>query len=257
MTSLSVENLHVSLGGREIVQGVSFAAKGGEFIGLIGPNGSGKTTLLRALLGLIPSTGSISLNNVDLRTMAAKQRALNMSYVAQERDATWPLSVETVVSLGRTPHIAPMQQLKAVDRDAVEAAMREADVADMRERPITELSGGERSRVLIARALAQASSVMLADEPTSALDPAHQIRVTEIFSGLAANGRLVLMTCHDLSLAARFCTRLLLLSNGRLEADGPARQVLTAENLQRVYGVQAFFGEDEDKLVVVPRSATG
>ena len=249
---LDVQNLQASLGGRPVLNGMSFSVMPGEFIGLIGPNGAGKSTLLRALLDLTPCDGAIALGARDAAHVSAKERALQMSYVAQEREIAWAVPVEMLVSLGRSPHRPGFAPLTDADRIAVERAMRRMEVDGFRERPATELSGGEKARVLIARVLAQETPLLLADEPTAGLDPSHQISLMRLFADLAADGKSVVASLHDLGLAARWCTRLLLIDAGRIVADGPPTEVLTPQILRDVYGVEAFFGETSSGLVVQP-----
>jgi iron complex transport system ATP-binding protein len=248
VTLLMLRDVTVRRGRRAVLDGVSAAVDGGELVGLLGPNGSGKTTLMRAALGLLPAEGAIALGGAALGTLAARGRALRVSYIPQERSIAWAISVETLVGLGRTPHRATT----AADRAAVEKALLAMELDSLRERPATTLSGGERARVLIARALAQDAPLLLADEPTAGLDPAHALTLMAAFRGLATGGRGVLVSIHDLGLAARWCDRLLLLDHGRLAADGPPEAVLTAERLAAVYGITAHIGRDASGPILQP-----
>lgn len=249
---LDVQDLKASLGGQPVLKGVSFSVMPGEFIGLIGPNGAGKSTLLRALLGLTPADGAVALGALNAAHVTAKERARHMAYVAQEREIAWAVPVEMLVSLGRSPYRPGFAALTEADRTAIEQAMRRMEVDAFRDRAATELSGGEKARVLIARALAQETPLLLADEPTAGLDPSHQITLMRLFAELAAGGRSVVASLHDLGLAARWCTRLLLIDAGRIVAAGPPAQVLTAQILRDVYGVEAFFSEASGGLIVQP-----
>ena len=249
---LDVQNLTASLGGRPVLKGVSFSVMPGEFVGLIGPNGAGKSTLLRALLGLTPSEGAVALGALDAAHVSASERARHMAYVAQEREIAWAVPVEMLVGLGRAPYRPSFAAPSNADRSAIEAAMRKMEVDGFRERAATELSGGEKARVLIARALAQETPLLLADEPTAGLDPSHQITLMRLFAELAASGRSVIASLHDLGLAARWCTRLLLIDDGRIVADGSPAEVLTIQTLRDVYGVEAYFGETSGGMVVQP-----
>jgi len=249
---LDVQDLTASLGNRLVLKGVSFSIMAGEFVGLIGPNGAGKSTLLRALLGLTPAEGAVALGALDAAHVTAKERARHMAYVAQEREIAWAVPVEMLVGLGRSPYRPSFASLGLADRNAIDAAMRKMEVDGFRDRAATELSGGEKARVLIARALAQETPLLLADEPTAGLDPLHQITLMRLFADLAAGGRSVVASLHDLGLAARWCTRLLLIDAGRIVADGKPAEVLTARTLRDVYGVEAFFGETSGGLVVQP-----
>lgn len=245
MSLLSLENLTVTRGDRRVLDGVTLSVGQGEFVGLLGPNGAGKTTLLRAALGLLPHGGRSSLSALPLA-----QRARLAALLPQSREIAWPVSVETVVALGRAPH-------GAANADAaVSRALDRMDLAAFRHRPATDLSGGEQARVLIARALAQDTPLLLADEPVAGLDPAAQLRTMQVFAALAQEGRAVIASIHDLGLAALHCTRLVLLHEGRIAADGPAREVLTDEFLSRVFGVRGFHADTPDGPVFQPLATT-
>lgn len=252
MSLLSASDLRVRLGQRDVVNGISFSVEPGEFIGLVGPNGAGKSTLLRALAGILPYTGSIKLNSDESNMLSAARRALALTFLPQERDIAWNISVEALISLGRSPYLPALSSLRASDIEAVDAAMRRMDVEMFRNRPITELSGGEKARVLVARALAQETPVLLADEPTAGLDPAHNLSLMKIFSILAAEGKSVIASTHDLGLAAANCTRLILLSAGKIVADGRPADVLTATQMRSVYGVDAYIGAADGQMIIQP-----
>ncbi len=247
MSLLSLDRLTVRRGGRAAVDGVSLTVKPGECIGLIGPNGAGKTTLMRAALGLLPAQGHSSL-----AAMPRAARARTAAWMPQSRDIAWPVTVETLVALGRLPHLPRGARLRPADRAAVEAAIARMELATYRHRIVTRLSGGEQARVLIARALAQETPLLLADEPIAGLDPAHQIATMQVFAGLAREGRAVIVSLHDLGLAARHCSRLLLMQGGRLVADAPPEQVLTPANVEKVFGVTAFYGSTPQGPVFQP-----
>ena len=252
MRLLALDGLGARLGGRRVISDISFSVAEGECVGLIGPNGAGKSTLLRAALGLIPAEGARLLGGDPLEALAPPERARRAAFLPQEREIGWPVSVARLVALGRAPHRPALARETAGDRAAIAAAMTRMDVARFAERPATELSGGERARALIARALAQGAPLLLADEPAAGLDPSHQIALMETFSALASEGRAVLASLHDLGLAARWCDRLILLDRGRLVADGPPRDVLTPERLGAVYGVRAHLDWGADGPIVQP-----
>jgi iron complex transport system ATP-binding protein len=222
MSLLALEAVTVRRGPCPVVDGVSARIGEGELVGLIGPNGAGKTTLMRAALGLIRAEGAIALGGTPLAAqLAPRERALRAAYLPQDREIAWPVRVETLVGLGRTPHLPPGRAPGPADRAAVEAALDRMDLAGFRDRPATALSGGERARALIARALAQEAPLLVADEPAAGLDPAHQLQLMALLREMAAAGRGVVVSLHDLGLAARWCDRLLLMHQGRLVAEGP------------------------------------
>lgn len=239
---LDIDNLTVRRGSRVTVEGASLSAGPGEFVGLIGPNGAGKTTLMRAALGLIASTGESSL-----KALPPARRALAAAWLPQTREAAWPITASSLIRLGRIPHARP-----DADPQAVDNAMARMDITALRDRPVTELSGGEQARVLIARALAQDTPILMADEPIAGLDPAHQIGAMDSFRALADEGRLVITSLHDLGLAARHCTRLVLMDQGRVIADGPPAQVLTPALMAQVFGIQGFYADTPDGPVFQP-----
>lgn len=252
MTLLTVTGLSASLGGARILRDISFAVKHGEFVGLIGPNGAGKSTLLKSILGLVPSEGGVSLDGKPAGAMPARERARTVAYLPQEREVAWPIPVEMLVSLGRAPYRQVFGPLSQKDRAMVENAMRAMDVSGFRGRTAGELSGGELARVLIARALAQDTPLLLADEPTAGLDPAHQIALMRRFAKLAADGRAVVVSLHDLGLAARWCSRLLVLHAGEIVADETPDALLAANHLQTVYGVKIYLERTDGGWVVQP-----
>ena len=252
MTLLSISGLSVRLGGKTVLDGLDLSVAAGEFVGLIGPNGAGKSTLLRTVLGFLPHAGTVLVDGTDTMALRARERARRVAYLAQEREIAWAVPVETIVALGRAPHRPGFAAPGPRDARIVEEAMRRMDVAAFRDRIATELSGGEKARVLTARALAQDTPLLLADEPTAGLDPAHQIALMRQFGALAASGRGVVASLHDLGLAARWCSRLVLIARGRIVADGPPAEVLTPERLRDVYSVSAFFAEVDGQPVVHP-----
>lgn len=250
MMRLSVENIHASLGQAHVIRGVSFTAEGGAFIGLIGPNGVGKTTLVLAIAGLIPFQGAISLDGRPLASLPLRERARAIAYLAQGADSHWPLEVSRLVALGRLPHLAPFARARAEDEAAITRAMHLAGVEEFLGRDVQTLSGGERARVLLARALAVEAPLLLVDEPVAALDPYHQLRIMEVLRAYADEGRTVIAVLHDLTLAARHCDRLILLDNGQVKGDGRPSVVLTPENLRETYRIEAKIGEGGEPFVL-------
>lgn len=256
MTLLSVSSLSASLRGKPVLKDISFAIRAGEFVGLLGPNGAGKSTLLRSVLGLIPSSGAIAVADHSSTALTSAQRARLIAYLPQEREIAWGVAVEDLVALGRMPHRPAFAGLGRDDYAAIQRAMQRMEVEHLRHRPATELSGGEKARVLIARALAQDAPLLLADEPTAGLDPSHQIALMRIFAALSREGRAVVASLHDLGLAGRWCSRLILIDRGAIVADGPPEAVLSAERLRQVYGVEAYFGRAAGKMIVQPLDVT-
>ncbi|MEM9138960.1 MAG: ABC transporter ATP-binding protein [Pseudomonadota bacterium] len=247
MSMLSLESLSVDLGGRPVVRDVTIAVSQGECVGLIGPNGAGKSTLLRGALGHIPASG-----RSNLADLTPSQRALKAAWLPQQREIAWGMPVRDVVALGRLPHRRPGALLSAKDHEAVMTAMDATDVSALQDRPATALSGGEQARVLLARALAQDAPLILADEPVAGLDPAHQIATMESFALHARSGGAVVTALHDLGLAARWCTRLVLMDAGHVVADGAPSEVLTHDRLGGVYGISAHVAETTDGLIIAP-----
>lgn len=253
MVTLSVEGLHVALGGVPVLNGIDCALQPGMVTGIIGPNGAGKSTLLRAMTNLLPAmAGRALINGRPVAAIDEQERARMIAYLPQGQNVHWPLTVERLVALGRLPHLAPFSRLTDSDHEAIDRAMAEADVLHLAKRVATELSGGERSRVLLARALSVEAPALIVDEPLAALDPGHQLATMALLQRQAHAGKLVVVVMHDLTMASRFCDRLLLIAEGRLVADGTAADVLSADILRTVYGVEALIGEREGQLYVLP-----
>lgn len=249
---IELRGVCVNLGERLVLDGLDLSCKAGELVAVLGPNGAGKSTLLKAIAGLLPASGHLAIGAVtgsDLRP-AARGRAV--AYLPQGHTAHWPISVMDAVAIGRLPHGAVPGRLRAADEAAIERALGAADALHLAARPVTELSGGERARVMLARALAVEAPVLLADEPIAALDPQHQIAVMELLTRQSAAGVCVLAALHDLTLATRFATRAVVLENGRIIADGPPRDVLDDELLIRVFGISAARLEHAGTTVLVP-----
>lgn len=256
MTLLKAENLSVTLGGQAILQDVSFAVEAGKVVGLIGANGAGKSTALKAVLDIVrPNGGCITVGDRDVADLTARDRARQISYVPQGAPVHWPLTAERLVSLGRIPHLTPWQQMRETDAAMVRRVMEETDCWRFRDRLVTTLSGGERSRVMLARTMAVGAPFMLADEPTASLDPLHQLQVMDIMRRQAESGTGVLVVLHDLSFAHRFCDELVLLHKGCVLAAGAPADVLTDENLETAFQVQVARWADAGDLFLVPRQA--
>lgn len=247
---LSLAHIHASLGGTRVIRNVSLKVRDSVFIGLIGPNGAGKTTLVRAIAALIPHQGTIELNGQAIAAMEPRARARAIAYLAQGAGSHWPLEVSRLVALGRLPHLAPFRRPAPDDEAAIARAMHLADVGNFRGRDVLTLSGGERARVLLARALAVEAPLLLVDEPVASLDPYHQLGIMEVLRTYASAGRTVIAVLHDLSLAARYCDRLVLLDEGVVKADGRPDEVLTPANLEAVYRIRAVIGGEGERFVL-------
>jgi iron complex transport system ATP-binding protein len=253
MTQVAVQNLGVSLAGRAVLRDVSLALSSGHLVALVGPNGAGKTTLLRALAGLVPSSGTILVSGEALSSLSLRERAKRFAYLPQGHIVHWPLAARDIVALGRYPHGATdPARLRQSDAEAVARAMQATDVVEFAARRATELSGGERSRVALARVLAVEAPVILADEPTSSLDPRHQLDVMKTLRKTADDGVLVIVVTHDLGLAARFADTVLVLSDGRLVSQGVASEALSEKIMAEVFRVSAYRGEYQRESVIVP-----
>jgi iron complex transport system ATP-binding protein len=236
---LSLDLLTVMRGGCPVVDGVTLEIGAGEVVGLIGPNGAGKTTMMRGALGLLAASGGSSLT-----ALHARDRAKAAAWLPQAREIAWSVSVETLVSLGRSPYLAGGRKLSQADHEAVAQALEQMGLTAFARRDATALSGGEQARVLIARVLAQSTPLIMADEPVAGLDPAHQFSLMRVFSKLAQGGKSVLVSMHDLGLAAQYCTRLVMIHRGKLAADGTPREVLSDDLLRDVFQVSGRWDGD-------------
>ncbi|MBN2490143.1 MAG: ABC transporter ATP-binding protein [Planctomycetes bacterium] len=237
---LRAASVSFAYGERLVLAGVDLAIRAGEFVGLLGPNGAGKTTLIRLLGGLArPTSGCVQLGGVALGARSRREIARAIAFVPQESATFFPLRAREAVALGRFPHRGGLGFENEADRAAIHAAMEATDTTALADRYLHELSGGERQRVLLARALAQAPSLLLLDEPTSHLDLRHQERFLELIDRSrrpdGRDGRTVVFVSHDVNLIAHRASRLVLLAAGRVVADGPPAAVLTAERLSAVY----------------------
>jgi len=250
---LTARGLGVTLSGRVVLKDVSLALQARHLVALVGPNGAGKTTLLRSLAGLIPSDGIIEIGGQALSSLPLRERAKRFGYLPQGHVVHWPLPARDIVALGRYPHGATdPARLSPGDTEAVLRAMQAVDVMQFSERRVTELSGGERSRVALARVLAVEAPVILADEPTASLDPRHQIDVMKNLRTTADNGVLVIVVTHDLGLAARFADHVLVLREGRLVSQGTPSVALSEQVMAEVFRISAYRAEYQRETVIVP-----
>lgn len=250
MSTLEARNLHLQAGGQTILEGVSAAFAPGEVTAILGANGAGKSTLLMALAGLsAPKGGEVRLGEAALRDLDPRLRAQRLGFIPQTPEIAWGLEVRTVIGLGRLPWRGGRGPSQA-DAEAVDRAMAAAQVRHLAARDITTLSGGERARALIARALAGEPEWLLADEPYAGLDPRHALEAAALFRSLADAGAGVLLTLHDLTLAARLADRVLVLGGGGVLADGPPALALTPDVLAMAYGIDARLRETDHGLAV-------
>ncbi|HUF52184.1 MAG TPA: ABC transporter ATP-binding protein [Dehalococcoidia bacterium] len=249
-----------TVGGRiDALRGVDIAVRTGELLGLVGPNGSGKTTLVRALTGVVrPHAGSVRLGGVDIASLKAAEIARRVAVVPQDPQLPPTFRALDCVLMGRTPHLRLLEQEGPADIEIARRAMAATETWELGERPVGELSGGERQRVIVARALAQETPVLLLDEPTAHLDIGHQGAVLDLMRGFTRrDGKAVLAVVHDLTLAAHYCDRIVVLKDGRVIAEGVPADVLTADILREVYGVPVtvMAHPETGRPVVVPADA--
>ena len=242
MTSaiMQLENISFAYETSPVVRDLSLSIQQQDFIGLIGPNGSGKSTLLK-LMGAIlkQDSGSILFNESPLSQINKKQFAQSVSWIPQDHPMVFPFKVSEIVLMGRHPYLSPLSFESEEDFEIAQRAMESTMTSQFADRYFNEISGGEKQRVMIASALAQNPEVMLLDEPTAALDLKYQVEILSILKRLNTDRKMTLvMAMHDLNLASKFCNRLILLNEGKIESDGTPEQVLNKEILERVYDIE-------------------
>jgi len=246
---LALREVSVALRGRAVISGVSLEVNKGDIVALLGPNGAGKTSLLRAGLGFVAlSAGSAALAGDDPHKLSPRARARLVAYLPQRPQSIWPISVERLVALGRFAYGAAPDRMAPADQIAVDAALATCTLLALRERRMDEISGGEKARAHLARALAQQAALLALDEPTAGLDPAQALAVADILRAQANTGGVIFST-HDVSLAAGTSSRILLLRDGRVVAEGAPVAVLNPENLQAAYGRRGRVTDIGGKLV--------
>lgn len=234
---LQVDNISGGYGKEAVIKDVSFAVRKGEFVGIIGPNGSGKSTLLRLMSRVLsPQAGVIDFSGANISLMNLKEFACKVAFVPQETLINFSFSVDEIVLMGRIPHLKRLQSETRKDFSIVERALSLTDILPIREKGIDEISAGERQRVIIARGLAQEPILLFLDEPTSHLDIGHQVQILDLLKRLNRQDQLtIVMVLHDLNLASEYCSRIILLDQGRIFKDGTPDQVLTYQNIEAVY----------------------
>jgi len=252
-TTMQVNNLSVAIGDREIVREVSFEVTTGDWVCIIGPNGAGKSSLLKSIAGILPSAGEIRINDFDLNALSHRDRACWIAYVAQSPVIPPGMTVFDYVMLGRTAHLKMLASESQFDIDMTSFVLDELGLSEFAQRQVASLSGGERQRVTIARALAQASPIVLLDEPTSALDIGFQQEVLTLINTLRKEKKIaVISTMHDLTTSGIYPDRLLLMAQGQIQVAGSATEVLTKENIATHYGANVRIIDDFGRPIVVP-----
>lgn len=246
MTMLTIQDLHIKLGGKPILQQINLAVPEGSILGVIGPNGAGKTTLLRAISGTIPLTaGTICFGQTDITRLSVLERARLVAVVPQARHLPSAYTCKEAVLMGRTPHLNWLGHFDRLDYDLAEDAMQRTGIIDLANRRIGETSGGEQQRILLARALAQDAPLMLLDEPTTHLDLHYQIKLLDLIQELVKHGNLsesrnpltVILTLHDLNLVGRYADQVAVMVHGRVQAAGTPVEVLTPDTLSQAFNL--------------------
>jgi iron complex transport system ATP-binding protein len=251
--SLQVTNVTVERNQQAVLDDISLSFEAGELVGIVGPNSAGKTTLLKAILGLVPLTrGNILLQGKPLASCNRVELAQRLAYIPQLREVHWPLSVRDVIALGRLPYHSDWSKLSSADKEIIQRYIELCELGSLLDRKITELSGGEMTRALLARALAVESDILLADEPINHLDPYYQLLFMQTFRQLTQQGKLVVLVIHDLTLAARFCDTVYLLNQGKVFAQGKPDEVLSNANIKQVYSVELYSEQQSSGTLVVP-----
>ncbi len=253
MSLLDVHGLSVEIGKRSILDKVNLHVEPGQFIALVGANGSGKTSLLKAINGILPaSQGEIIFSGKALQAYHSSELASRLAYLPQGNQFFWPVSVENLIMLGRLPCLKPWQSAGDQDYEKLVQVMHYCDVTDLAKRRISELSGGERARVMLARALVAEPELLLADEAIAGLDPEHQLQILQLFQDLVRQGMSIILVIHDLSLAVRYCEFFYLLKSGKMHAQGTAHKVLTEDNMASVFNIRLHHGCVDGSEYVIP-----
>lgn len=239
---LATENIKVAFHARQILKGVDVHAENKELVGIIGPNGSGKSTLLKCIYRVLKADeGAVYLDGQELYSMSVKSSAKKMAVVAQHNYYNFDFSVRQVVLMGRAPHKKTLERDNARDYEIVDEALKTVQMSEFADRTFSTLSGGEQQRVILARALAQQTPALILDEPTNHLDITHQIMLMELVKKLDVT---VISAVHDLNIAAAYCDKIYVLKDGKLEAYGTPKEVLTPETIRRIYQVEAEIVSD-------------
>lgn len=243
---LVIQGVCFSYGGSDVLADVTFEASDGEIIGVIGPNGSGKTTLLKCInRALSPRIGTVLIDGRDYSELTRREIAGNIGVVPQNSVVSFPFTVLDIVMMGRTPSMERFERESEKDLEIVKKAMEVTNVVELADRTMDQISGGEKQRVVIARALAQKPKILLLDEPTLHLDVNHQLEILDLIRKLARSEKLtVIIVSHDLNLASRYCEKLILMNAGKIAASGEVTEVLTEKNIESVFKVRAAVSYD-------------
>jgi iron complex transport system ATP-binding protein len=255
---LSFDSLGVALAGRAVLRDVTAAFRPGRVTAVLGPNGAGKSTLVKAAAALVaPQSGAVRLGGRDIAALPPRERARLIGYLPQDAAVHWNVPAREIVALGRAPHRAPFAALGPADDTAIMEAVAATEIGPLIDRPVGELSGGERARVLLARVLAGEPAWLLADEPLASLDPAHQIDILDRLRARAAAGMGVVIVLHDLVKAGRAADDVMLLKQGAVAAFGPAAEVLTPSHLAAVFDIGvALLADAAGRPLCVPMGRT-
>lgn len=255
---LEVKDVDFHYGNRKVLDKITFSAKNGEFIGILGPNGSGKTTLLDCISSKKPSHGEVLLDGKSIHNLKVKEIARNVAFLTQGATIDFPFKVLEVVLMGRNPYIDAFHSESEKDLKIAKNAMGLTRTTQFADRCVTELSGGELQRVLIARALAQEPKLLLLDEPIVHLDINHQLEILDLVKNQCKNGICVIAVLHELNLASRYCDRLILLNNGKIVSEGLQEDVLTPENIRKVFHTDALIKKNPmtNSIYVMPYPKT-
>lgn len=252
--ALDIRELTFSYVGKTVLHEVSLSVRPGEICGLLGPNGSGKSTLFRCCMGFLhPEKGQVHVRGVNIAHMPPSELARHVAYVPQEHKQPFPFLVRDMVLMGRSPHMEGWFQLKRKDKRIAEEAMERIGIADLADEACNQLSGGQRQLVLIARAMAQKTPLILLDEPTSALDFSNQLAVWKVLREVADRGVAILVCCHDPNHILWFCDKAVVLAKGRVFSEGPAHEAVTEDILQHIYGPQCMRISTGNMDMVCPR----
>ena len=254
--ALKIKDIAYSYGIHPALKGVSYAFEKGIITGIVGPNGSGKTTLLRSLNGVLDAQGEISLESLDVKKMKRKEIARHIGFVSQKEDINFPFTVYEILLMGRYPHLPLTKSLNDRDYLVVDDIIKQLDIAELKDRPIDKLSGGEFQKVMIARALVQEPGVLLLDEPTLHLDLNHQFEILNFIHKICIERNLiVVMVSHDLLLTGKYCDQCIILYEGLLDDGGMTSDVLTPSSIKRIYNIDAEvrLSDENGRVTVIPK----